>query len=147
MPKLISMRTVHTKDGRGEAMVAKEYQPKSNKLPYSQYMRVIYAIRDYGRIKAEYEAIVESSPAPPDGMPGGSKVSDPTADKAIRLEDLGRQMREIEAGLNVIPEEYRRQIYNNIVFRIPYDVSYTSYSTYRYWKQKMIMTISREMRL
>lgn len=128
-------------------MVARERIPKSNTLPHPTYMRVIYAIRDYGRIKAEYESIAESSPAPPDGMPRGTDRSDPTAAKAIRLEDLGRQMRAIEAGLSVIPEEYRKQIYNNIVYRIPYDTRYTSYGTYRYWKQKMIVTISREMRL
>lgn len=127
--------------------MARDRIPKSNTLPHTTYMRVIYAIRDYERIKAEYEAIVESSPAPPDGMPGGSKISDPTADKAIRLEDLGRQMHAIEAGLSVIPEEYRRQIYNNIVYRIPYDTSYTSYYTYRYWRQRMIVAIAKQMRL
>jgi len=127
--------------------MAKEYQPKSNKLLYPQYMRVIYAIRDYGRLKAEYESIAEASPDPPDGMPSGSKISDPTAEKAMRLEELGRQIRAIEAGMEIIPEEYRKQIYNNIVFRIPYDTRHTAYSTYRYWRQKMIMEISRGLRL
>ena len=127
--------------------MAKEYQQKSNTLPHTLYMKVIYTVRDYSRMKAEYESIAEASPDPPDGMPKGSGISDPTADKALKLEELGRQIRAVEEGLAIVPEEYRKQIYNNIVYRIPYDIRYTSYRTYGYHKQKMIATIARSLRI
>lgn len=125
----------------------KEYQPKQHSLPHNVYMQVIYLVRDYERMKAEYASITEASPPPLDGVPRGSGISDPTSDKAIRLEELGRRIRAVEAGLGTVPEEYRKGVYNNIVHRIPYDTRYASYETYRYHRRKAVRTIAREMRL
>ena len=129
-------------------VTAKEYQPKSLRvLPHDVYMQVIYEVRGYARMKAEYDNLIDASPAPPDGMPRGTKISDPTADKAARLAELGYHIRAVEAGLSEIPEEYRKSVYNNIVYRIPYDTRYTSYRTYGYHKHRMIMRIARELRM
>lgn len=126
--------------------MAKEYQPvRYDTLPHTLYMRVIYLIRDYDRMKAEYDSLIDESPLPPDGMPRGTETSDPTGSKAIRLEELGRQISAVDAGLAIIPEEYRRNIWQNIVYRIPYDTRYTSYQTYRYHRRKMIMTVAEKM--
>ncbi len=125
--------------------MARDYQPRNCPLPHNVYMQVLYLIRDFDRMKAEYDTAVDESPSPPDGMPRGSGTSDPTGNKAVRLEELGRKIRAIEAGLNVIPEEYRKSIWNNIVHRIPYDTRYTSYKVYRYHRKKMMITIARQM--
>lgn len=125
----------------------RDYQPRYDPLPHNVYMQVLYLIRDYDRMKAEYDTAVDESPQPPDGMPRSSGPSDPTANKAIRLDDLGRRIRAVEAGIETIPEEYRKSIWNNICYRIPYDTRYTSYQTFRYHRQKMILTIARRMSL
>lgn len=123
----------------------RDYQPRYDPLPHNVYMQVLYLIRDYDRMKAEYDSLVEESPSPPDGMPRGSVTSDPTGNKAVRLEELGRKIRAVEAGRDIVPEEYRKGIWNNIVYRLPYDTRYTSYRTYRYHRKKMLMTIAKRM--
>ena len=126
-------------------MVARERQPRYSSLPHNLYMQVIYLIRDYDRMKAEYESIVDESPQPPDGMPRTPGVSDPTSAKAIRLEELGKRIHAVESGIEIVPNEYRKSLWKNIVYRIPYDTRYTSYRTYGYHKNKMIVTIARNM--
>lgn len=127
--------------------MAREYQSRYNSLPHNRYMQVIYLVRDYDGMKAEYNALIDESPDPPDGMPRGTGVSDPTGSKAVRLEELGRRIHAVDAGLGLIPEEYRKSVWNNVVYRIPYDTRYTSYRTFGYWKHKMIMRIASELHL
>lgn len=127
--------------------MAKEYQPKTKySLPHNLYMQMIYLVRDYDRMKTEYAMLVEESPPPSDGLPNGSGTGDPTAAKAIKLEDLGRRIRAVEAGLDTVPDEYRRSVYLNIVYRTPYDTRYASWNTYRYHKAKMIWTVYQKLR-
>lgn len=124
---------------------AKDYVPKYQSLPHNVYMQVLYLIRDYDRMKAEYNAVVDESPVPPDGAGGKSGPSDPTGNKAVKLESLGRKISAVETGLNAIPEEYRKAIYNNIVYRIPYDTRYTSYYTYRYHRSRAMRVVARKL--
>lgn len=127
--------------------MAKEYQPKTKKysLPHNVYMQMVYMVRDYERMKAEYKSLLDETPPPfkdSDGL-----AVDPTAEKAIRREDLYRRLKAVESGLASIPEEYRPSIYNNVVYRIRYDDRYTSYRTYGYHKAKMMWTIAHELRM
>jgi hypothetical protein len=124
----------------------KEYQPKTKySLPHNEYMQMVYLVRDYDRMKTEYEMLIEESPPPPDGMPRGTKTGDPTSAKALRLSDLKRKITAVEEGLATVPEEYRKSVYLNVAYRIPYDARYVSIRTYSYHKSKMMWTISRKL--
>ena len=49
----------------------RNYQRQKNnpyKLPHNLYMRMLYLVRDYERIRSEREDILAASPAP-DGIP------------------------------------------------------------------------------
>ena len=106
-------------------------------------MQLIYMIRDYERMKTEYRSLIDESAPPFDRQE--SFVDDPTAEKAIQREELHRRLTAVEHGLSVVPKEYQKQIYNNIVHRVPYDVRCTSYRTYGYHKAKMVWTIAKEL--
>ena len=69
---------------------------KSEPLPQAIYMQIRYIIKDYDRLKHERLIALYGSPAPPDGMPRGTGVSNPTEDKAIRLALIDEQLKAIE---------------------------------------------------
>lgn len=78
---------------------------------------MFWRIRDsYLDAKEEREAILESSPAPPDGQPGGGGRGDPTSDKAARLADLDRFVVGVDAALLTLPEEYRGGVWRHVLY-------------------------------
>ena len=66
--------------------MTKDYQPKKTKyiLPQGIYMSTLWIIRDYARMKESIEDEILTTPVH-DGMPRGSGISDPTANKAMNL--------------------------------------------------------------
>lgn len=86
----------------------RDYIPKTCTLPKAVYYQALYAVRDYDRLRAEYDDILHASAAPPDGLPHGSGSGQPVADKAIRLNAISTKLMAIERALNTIPPEYRR---------------------------------------
>ena len=56
----------------------RNYQPKKNNpyiLPSNLYMRMLYLVRDYNRLKEEYANIIHEMPHN-DGMPKGNMTGD-----------------------------------------------------------------------
>lgn len=69
-----------------------------------------------------------------DGMPRGSGKSDPTARKAMNLnETIMNRIRAIEEAKHDIPEEYMHGVWNNIQYRLPFpqDAARQTYSHYK----------------
>lgn len=64
-------------------------------LPHDLYMQMVYVIRDYKRLKSEYEIIMHSSPFS-DGMPKGTDTSDSTQRKAFKLISAGNELTVID---------------------------------------------------
>lgn len=125
----------------------KEYQPKKNNpyyLPTTLYMRAVYLIRDYDRLKQEYENLPWESPKPLDGQPRGTGIANPTEQKAIRRAVMLDEMKAIEQAERVIPEEYRRQVFENTKDKKPYPMG-ASYSTWRRYRQKFIWQVAKNM--
>ena len=83
---------------------------------------------------AEREAILESSPPPPDGQPGGRRVTDPTGDKALRLAVLSRFVNGVDGAIRQIPEEYRQGVWNHVLYgkRFP---ALATRSTWERWER------------
>lgn len=125
----------------------RNYQRKKNnpyKLPHNLYMRMLYLVRDYERIKSERSDILYNSPAL-DGQPH-SGLSNPTETKGIKLAMLDTECSAVEKALSNIPQEYRKGIMDNICYGSPYP--YTAHrNTYSYWRTKLLNTIAKNLYL
>ena len=115
--------------------MTKDYQPKKTKyiLPQGIYMSTLWIIRDYARMKESIEDSILTTPVR-DGMPRGSGISDPTANKAMNLSDvIMMRIRAIEEAKRDIPEEYMHGVWNNIQYRMPFpnDAARETYSRYK----------------
>lgn len=117
----------------------KEYQLKKHtnyRLPHNLYMRVIYIIRDYDRLKREYESDITEKPRADDGVVPfvtTRHISKPTENKALSLEQKHTEIHAIKNALDLIPREYRNAVMANIIHRrrYPPHAHTRTYSTYR----------------
>lgn len=125
----------------------RNYQRQKNnpyKLPHNLYMRMLYLVRDYERIKSERADILHSSPSP-DGIPH-SGTGNPTENKGIKLAMLDNECDAVESALATIPEEYRKGIMDNICYGSPYP--YTAHrNTYSYWRAKLLNALAKNLNI
>ncbi len=115
----------------------RNYQRKKNnpyQLPHDLYMRMLYLVRDYERIRLERENILKSSPAP-DGI-SHSGNGNPTEHKAIKLAMLGRECDAVAKAIETIPEEYRKGVLRNVRDKEPYPIT-AGEATFRRYKYKL----------
>lgn len=117
----------------------RDYQPYKTKyrLPREVYHQTLWVIRDYSRMKAEEDAIIFESPAPPDGQPHGTATLDETFSKAARREERIRKTRAIETALEIVPEEYRRGVWDSVQEQKAFPLD-ADRSTYSRWKSRFI---------
>lgn len=125
----------------------RNYQCQKNnsyKMPHNLYMRMLYLVRDYERLKSVRADILHSSPEH-DGQPHNG-LGNPTETKGIKLAMLGNECSAVEKALKDIPEEYRKGIMDNICHEIPYP--YTAHrNTYSYWRLKMLNGVAKNLNL
>ena len=142
--------------------MAREHQRKKSNpylLPHNLYMRVLYIIRDYGRLKNEYHAILHSSPAPriesgydregrlsAEFMPRGNETTSPTEDKAIRLALISDELHAIEQALMMVKPEYRDGVMANITDGGAHYPKNASSKTYRRWKQRFAFHLAKKLK-
>lgn len=124
----------------------RDYLPKTYSLPKAVYYQALYAVRDYDRLRAEYDDILHASAAPPDGLPHGSGSGQPVADKAIRLNAISTKLMAIERALNGIPPEYRRGVLDNVRYGAPYPYT-ASYPTWSRWRRRFLWLAAKYLRL
>lgn len=118
----------------------RDYQrQKNNKyiLPSAVYHQTLWTIRDYYRIRQEADDILTEASAQLDGMPKGNRNVDVVTKKAIRRENLLAKITAIEGALLEIPFEYRKPIWNNIMYGTPFPI-HADRSTYGRNKSKFI---------
>lgn len=114
-------------------------------LPQNVYLRTLYLIRDYERLKAIREDIIYGSPPPADGQPRGSgSKADETASKAIRLEMISKECEAIEQAMICIPEEYRRGVVDNVMYQVRYPDT-AHYRTWVKYKGKFIKNVAENI--
>lgn len=97
-------------------------------------------------MKESIEDRILSSPVH-DGMPKGSGRSDPTARKAMALNDtIMNRIRAIEEAKTDIPDEYMHGVWINIQYRLPFpqDAARETYSRY---KSKYIYRVAERLGL
>ena len=129
----------------------RDYQrQKNNKyiLPSALYHQIIWQIRDYYRLKEEYESIpaMGRSVTDYDGMPHGSPSFDAMDKKIIRMDKLKQVIDIVETEKESIPEEYRQAVWNNILYRTAYPCD-ADRTTYGRWKARMIYNVAKRQGL
>ena len=127
--------------------MAKEHQPRKSKsylLPHNLYMRMLYIIRDYDRLKDEYHDMANISARRLTDKISGSEISKHTENRAIKRTQILEELEAIEQALIKIPQEYRQGIKHNIIYRswFPGDAGI---STYRRWKQRFIYYVAENL--
>lgn len=123
----------------------RNYQRTKNnpyKLPHNLYMRILYLVRDYERIKREREEIINSTPDHDGAAQSG--IGNPTEAKGIKLAALGDACKAIDDALKEVPEEYRKGVWNNICYKAPYPID-ASESTYKRWRIRFIYIVAKKM--
>lgn len=124
----------------------RDYLPKTYSLPKAVYYQALYAVRDYDRLRAEYDDILHASAAPPDGLPHGSGSGQPVMDKALRLNAISTKLTAIERALSGIPPEYRRGVLDNVRYQAPYPYT-ASYPTWSRWRRRFLWLAAKYLRL
>ena len=128
-------------------MMPTDYQRRKDKyiLPTAVYHQTLWQIRDYHRLREEYAAVAEERPGPSDGMPRGKGgTSDPTFQKAVKLEQIGRVLSAIDTAKAMIPDEYREGVWRSVMYREPYPID-ADRTTYSRWKSKFVYTVAEKL--
>ena len=116
-------------------------------LPDNLWRQTIAMIRDYGRLKTEYEDRLGEGMSPgSDDVPSGktNKTGDPTGMKAIKLSSIAERIRAIEKAKLIVPYEYMDGIWIHILYRrrFPGDADR---STYTRWQQRFVFEVAKNM--
>lgn len=133
--------------GNGRRSFMRNYQKTKNNpyhLPQNLYMRMLYLIRDYDRIRAERQEILHSSPDH-DGVPV-SGFGSPTESKAMRMYAISRECEAVEKALRGIPEVYRDGVLNNICHRTPFPID-AGEATYQRWRSRLVYYVAKNCHL
>lgn len=126
--------------------MAHNYQPTKNNenwIPTPLYKQTVWFIKSYDVMKEEHDDIIleGKSLSDLDGMPHGSNISDETAAKAARCERLFNDIAIIDQALMLIPERYRRAVFDWVRYdkRPP---GYLSARMFRYYRGAFIRTVA-----
>ena len=124
----------------------RNYQRQKNnvyKLPHNLYMRILYLIRDYERIKSERDNVLYSTSCS-DGQPHAPSISSPTEAKGIKLYEIGNRCRAVEEALQSIPQEYRQVVWSNICYQSPYPII-AGEATCKRWRSRLIYEVAKNL--
>lgn len=125
-----------------------DYQRTKNNryyLPTPIYHQTIWFIRSYYYLCNEADDVLLESPSREEGMPpGGNIVPKEVEQKAANREEYLRKIRIIEESLTVVPEEYRKGVWDNIHLKKGYPI-YADRHTYGRWKAAYIYAVASKM--
>lgn len=134
----------------------RDYQPAKNNpfwLEPTVYRCALAIVRDYPRLLNARQDILHGSPARSDsqGAPKGVP-SDPTAQRALRLERVEERIRQIEGAIGTLPKKYRAAVLSNIVDErngVSRDFAARkvgcSPTTIKYYRAKLLFEIAERM--
>lgn len=109
------------------------------------YNKTVWRIRDYYRLKDLANSVIDSSPEPRQPKVSQTfKISDTVADIVAKREKYIREIDIIDKCLLGIPEEYRKGVWNNIMYSEPYPI-YADRTTYGRWKSKFIYDVAHNL--
>ena len=106
-------------------------------LPGTVYMKTIYQIRDYYRLKEKIASVIEGSPDPGEVHVAGGKQSSVTEQKAIKISGDNQIIAAIDNALLTVPDEYREGVWENVMVDRPYPAD-AARSTYGMYKSRFV---------
>lgn len=113
----------------------KDYQTKKEKLvlPKDVYMRTIWMIRGYYRMKENLQDAVDAQPDPNQPRAKGGTPGSSTESKAVKREHDRDIVAAIDKALEQIPKEYRHGVWQKVMYNAPYpnDAHVSTYSQYK----------------
>lgn len=124
----------------------RNYQRKKDNpylLPHNLYMRTIYLIKDYDRLKQQEKELSRISISVCfDDMPKAKyKFGSGVENSAVRLAEIGAEIKAIEDALETIPEFFRKPIMDNIKYGNRYPLG-ADERTFRRYKQRFIYEVA-----
>lgn len=90
-------------------------------------------IRGYQNLRRRKADIIYGSPPPPDGMPKGMDISNPTERKAVVLEMISLQLQAIEQTISELRGKYSRTCTGEVFD--PYE-AFMDYGVFCYYRSK-----------
>lgn len=122
----------------------RDYYLKTSEIPEELYRQTLFMIKDYDRMKEEYDNAIWDSPEPPDGQPRGGNTGDPTSREGMKRAELFRKLQAIEQAKLSLPEDYRDGVWNNVLYKTPYPKS-AHRKTWWQYKTAFILRVARNM--
>lgn len=125
----------------------KEYQRQNEwTLPQDQWNATIWTIRGYYRFKENVEGSIGLSAVAQDGQPHGSGTGDPTAKQGMRLSESyeARMISIIDSALALIPAEYRKGVWDSVMWRKKYPDD-AHRNTYGHYKQMFVVAVAQKI--
>lgn len=124
--------------------------PKVTSMPPTAYNRTISTIRDYPRMVYELEQLKRDAGCLKgtnyDAMPKGSSGGSGLDAKIAEIVDLEREVQKMQDIIDTIPEEFRKGIMDNIIYRVGFP-HIPSRATWYREKSKFILRFAKEMRI
>ena len=113
----------------------REYQTKRSRehMPNAVYMKTIYQIRDYYRLVENLQDSLDAQPDPSQPHVKGGTPGSSTESKAMKRERDRDIVAAIDKALEQIPEEYRKGVWQAVMYGSPYpdDAATNTYSRYK----------------
>ena len=126
--------------------MTKEYQPKHTRdiRPHAVYMKTIYQIRDYYRLKENLEDIIDEHPDPRQPHVSGTRKGSVVEAKAKRREKDKAIVDGIDKALQTLPKEYRHGVWQAVMYNSSYpdDAARRTYSRH---KARFIIMVARNL--
>ena len=110
-------------------------------LPGTVYMKTVYQIRDYHRLREKIQDLIDASPSKEDVQVRVSRQGSVTERKALKISDDCSIVRAIEKAREDIPEEYRAGVWNSVMYNEPYPQD-AARSTYGMHKSRFVYTVA-----
>ena len=119
------------------------YQRKRGKyvLPGTVYMKTIYQIRDYYRLKEKNQDTIDAGPDPGEVRVSGSRSGSTTERKAMQIYADSVIVDAIDKALSEIPKEYRKGVWQSVMYSEPYPLD-GARSTYGLHKSRFVYKIA-----
>lgn len=116
------------------------------KLGRVLYNKTLWRIRDYNRLKDVADGIIQQSHEQSEPTGKTNKTSDTVLNAVVKREKYLTEIKTIDECLDLIPQEYRKGIWNNIMYNEPYPI-YADRSTYGRWKSKFIHDVAQKLEI
>ena len=103
--------------------------------------RALWLIRDYPHLKARLDDLDGERGGASDGQPRAHDPHSAVEDLAIKRAAISSQLQPVERAFEMIPEEYRRGLWDAIQARKRYP-DYANRLTWKKWRQRLLWYVA-----